>query len=142
MALRGPKHVDSHIIKYDVFDVNCFLILIITLLTHRDASIKSISLCDSQLTQPPHRPYNPGVVKFSFNLYTAKRCPLFRKLRYLLFDQIRRKISFPQRMKANTSCSSGISLTSNFIVDVCTTRNILPGCWTVVYSMWVGFTLS
>jgi hypothetical protein len=29
MDLWGSKHVASHILKYDVFDVNCFIILII-----------------------------------------------------------------------------------------------------------------
>jgi hypothetical protein len=30
IIMYGPKHVASYTIKYDVFDVNCFIILIIT----------------------------------------------------------------------------------------------------------------
>jgi len=29
MVTKGPKHVASHTIKCDVFDVSCFIILII-----------------------------------------------------------------------------------------------------------------
>ena len=33
MVTKGPKHVASHTIKYDVFDVSCFIILILNLNT-------------------------------------------------------------------------------------------------------------
>jgi len=33
MVTSGPKHVASHTIKYDMFDVRCFIILILNLNT-------------------------------------------------------------------------------------------------------------
>jgi len=29
MVMEGPKHVASHTIKHDVFDENCFIILVL-----------------------------------------------------------------------------------------------------------------